>query len=418
MISSTSNRIAFINPGTWELLCAWNLIRDGFDVTIIDEADKAGFASIKKAALFPSSGSFFASDIDQLIQSSGLNEQPWSIVPRFRIVNSSGEYIFNTNDGAGGLTLVLDIADKAVSSEFPGWLQKEVKKATELLSSGTFIRKETSGTINSSVAAKLNDFGIGQDSPIFRILNGLSHIVSGCGIVQLDAEDFPRMLTAILAGWRYPEIGEAAWRQKLEEKINSSGARFIKGQKITEITGKHDQCEVWLENGIFVITGVVVHPLTGKFPCHRSECLKTAVIWVHWKLDLPIHEAMELPCCGVINMDPSRPPINDNFIAWHARSDPFRVIILTAPVEMRYLLPESAKRFGVMISQISRNLKKTLGTDFNMPLPDVYDVSKSVSIPATIKSVGFMPGHLWGDDLLSRISSADSLRREIVELIS
>jgi hypothetical protein len=116
---------------------------------------------------------------------------------------------------------------------------------------------------------------------------------------------------------------------------------------------------------------------------------------------------------GVLRPDPRRAPLNDNFVAWRIGEQSSDGFTVSAPVESRYL---DGERIGTVTSKLKYLLATRLGWQIaRIESASSIPIGQPINLPGTAPAVSYPEGPLYGDDVLSRLKSADRLSRRIVE---
>jgi len=409
----------FINPDLAGLYTAYLTLRAGARVGIIMETREGLEEKNSGPQMFPAQGSFFPHDVNLLLTDTGFSEPAWNRIPKIRIHAGNRDMVLNADDGMGGFLLRLNDQFRYDNSRWTGWLQEHIAKAGELESSEPGSRMSNLKSPETSVADSIQALNLTDAGPFMGMFDIMSILVIGRGIVQLDISDLPVLLAGFVSGWHVPVMrsgmDKGGWKAILESRLKESGASWL---DVMSVVGIESDVQfpnmVRCSDGSSVSGNILVIPEGGRFRHPGSESDYRSISWINWTGSVPeLHD--EVQCVGLIRSDDNRAPINDNFISMHHDGEEGRLVTFGAPVEGRYTIPGEQSRLKTLESRIRLNLKTRMGWSVEEFDCSVSGISKPyISLPGTAATLSYPEGPVWGDDIYTRLRTAERLSRRLV----
>lgn len=408
-------QIVFLNPDLTGLFTAFLLHRAGLKVAIVDELKSWQKDSGNINMAFPHYGSFRPAEIDLLASGSGFPPPIWTRVPQIELHLPHFSITLNSDSGPGGLTLALVEPFKVGKTTIASWIQNQINKTREQLS----ITKIKSGfsfrRIETSVADAILNLKLIDPDPFIILLDTLTILILGRGAVQLDVSDFHFVLAAFLNGWHVPEKGEKNWAQIILARFIKEKGKYIESERIVSIEHLEKYSSVIRDSdGSLISSQLIVFPECDRFNHPLTSGVST-IKWHNWfgKITESSSDSSKI---GIIRIDSKRSPINDNFIAFRFGPELHDSIIVSAPVESRFL---EESRLNVITDRIQQLINDHLKMEISALTPEpVNSTGSPINLPGTAPALSYPEGPLWGDDALSRLKTAERLSRRIIESVT
>ena len=410
------HQLVFLNPDLSGLFAAYLAHRAGADIAVIDER-KLWLGSNRNHPIpFPSGGTYFPQDVDVIATESGFPPPVWETVPHLILHLPDRRVTINSDDGSGGLLLAIVESFKSGKMRLSEWIQGHLLKAESLIDNGFQHRPALMTNVVKSISAEIQELKHPEQLALCHLLNMLTIAVLGRGIVQLDIRNLPLVLAGILSGWSIPAPGEMGWGEILARRLQRSGARWHEVESVKNVHsfGKRSSV-VRGSDGTLFAARILVVPENDRFHHPIAESGFNIIRWRTWT-GCCTDRISGLPITGLVQTDPSRPPVNDALIAYHIRPDMNGMFTVSAPVEDRYLKKDSQGRLEALSSRIRFLLNNRLDwTIEEFKGPGTEPEGAPINLPGTASAVSYPEGPLWGDDVLARLKAADRLSRRIME---
>jgi hypothetical protein len=408
------HQVLFLNPDLAGLFAAYLSHRAGAKVAVVDEVGRWRSVDKDGPAEFPASGTFCPWMVDTMATEAGFSPPIWQRIPLLQIHTPVGEVELNSDDGVGGLLIALGQACAHARSVLVSWLQEQVKKAKEYSSA----KRPAPGAlrqVETSVAEALMKLHLPEQDRVLLLLDTLSIVVLGRGVIQLDVRDFPRVVAGILAGWHAPAPGEGSWGEILAKRLKEEGARWHELESVSAIQSFAKRRSVIRgSDGTLFAANILVVPESDRYRHPAAPEAGGIIRWRTWRGRIP-ERAAGPPFVGVLRYDAKRPPVNDNFIGYHVRPEEGGRFAVCAPVEDRYLRHGTTERLAALTARIQALLSRRLRwkiEEFSAPPGD--PLGRIITLPGSSTSVSYPEGPLWGDDVLARLKAADRLSRRVL----
>ncbi len=409
------HQLIFLNPDLGGLFAAYLSHRAGAKVAIIDELGRWREKGTKYPVPFPASGTFFPQDVDLIATESGFPPPVWESIPNLALRLPDRRIRLKAKDGPGGLLLALVESFRKGKAVLSSWLQDHINKAEEYLEHGEGLHPGRLKRPETSVAVKIRSLDLAESDQALVLFDMLSVLVLGRGIFQLDVSDFHFVLAGFLNGWHAPAPGERAWGEILARRLQRKGARWHEVERISAIQSFSRQSSmVRCSDGTIFAARILVVPENDRFHHPATSPFTNIIRWRTW-LGSCAQGASRPPILGLCRPDLSRPPVNDSFVACHLRSDMQGRFSASAPVEDRYFLEDASRKLKSLTSRIKALLTDGFGLQimtFTDPSSDYQD--EPIALPGTASTVTYPEGPLWGDDVLTRLRSADRLAKRVL----
>ena len=410
------NQIVFLNPQLTGLLAALLSHRAGAKVAIVNEFRQSERPTPNYPHAFPQEGTFRPEEVNLIAYENGFSQPLWQRFARLELHLHEFSISLNSDAGTGGLAIAITQPFKLDRTAIAEWLQGHLKLAQELTTSNSPGASITLRKVQTSVFNSIISLHLKAPDPFIYLLDTLSILVLGRGTAQLDISDLPLLFSTFLAGWHTPKAEERNWSSAILSRFIREGGRVHKIESIESIETiqghQINEILIRIKDGRLISTRLLVFPECDRFR-HPLTSGTSIIRWFKWTGAL-MEGYNANPILGLIRLDPSRPPINDNFLSFHLQTKTGRFTV-SAPMEVRYLTEE--KRLSAITSNIKLLLEEKLGSELIQlqPAPQAK-LGEEISVPAGL-SLSYSEKPLWGDDLLTRLKAAGELCSRALEMV-
>ena len=409
------HQLIFLNPDLAGLFTAYLSHRAGAKIAVVDESERQRTGHGIYPPPFPVAGTFHPHDVNIMASEAGFPPPVWERVTKFKLYITDWHIELDSTDGPGGLIVAIARLFPRSKSVWTEWLQELLKKTVELAKTKGQPRTGRFKRLEKSVAESIQDLKIEDPDTLLLLFDVLCILIVGRGIVQLDIRDFPIVLAGFLTGWHIPARDQRDWRDILRTRLQKEGAKWHEIDSVASVQLLGNRLNVVrCSNGTLQAARILVVNEDDRYthPAVRGE--PNSIKWEYWHghaSDLIDRE----PVVGVIKPSESRPPINDNFVAFHLRPKKSEgLYTASAPIEERFL-GDDRSRFFEITSRSRVLLKHNLGWKIEELGDTATTAGKPIiTLPGRAPSVSFPEGPLWGDDILTRLKAADRLSRRLV----
>lgn len=412
------HQLIFINPGLTGLYTAWLTHRMGLDIACVFESSSRRVIREGYPASFPSDGTFFPESFELVADEAGLPVPEWEIVKIFKLNIEGMEVVLNSNDGPGGLQLVLADIFRVEKNTWLPWLQDQIRKAAESGEKTSTADLARFRQVENSLFDAISVLGLSNPDSIIHFFDVISSLISGLSSVQLDVNDLPMVICALLKGWHIPSTGSKKTVETIKNQLVDDGVRWVEVESVLEVrSGSGRTSIVRLDNGDDLAAGILVVPENDRYRDPAVVGEPNSIVWENWYGRAATHLENDTTA-GIFQPSVSRPPLNDNFITWHISPEKGGIFTLSAPLEGRYLADHPSDRFKKIADNIHLNISKSQSWVFpDLSISPREPLGAGIDLSGTAQSVLYMDGPMWGDDIYRRLTKARELGKNIAGLL-